>query len=104
MLFEVSQKLFPATQSHWPVSDNLMSPFQDIQTKVESLAHAFFTAVTLAGQNTLLMATENLQVEVRDLKAAGKCSHTFPTIGKHITIFYFCEKNIRDDFFFCLIP
>ena len=40
------------------------------------------TAVTLAGQNILLMATENLQVEVRDLKAAGKVSHTFPTIGK----------------------
>ena len=39
------------------------------------------TAVTLAGQNILLMATENLQVEVRDLKAAGKVSHTFPTIG-----------------------
>ena len=47
------------------------------------------TAVTLAGQNILLMATENLQVEVRDLKAAGKVSHTFPTIGKiEIQIIY----------------
>ena len=45
------------------------------------------TAVTLAGQNILLMATENLQVEVRDLKAAGKCSHTFPTIGNENFIF-----------------
>ena len=47
------------------------------------------TAVTLAGQNILLMATENLQVEVRDLKAAGKVSHTFPTIGKMKKLGYF---------------
>ena len=56
------------------------------------------TAVTLAGQNILLMATENLQVEVRDLKAAGKVSHTFPTIGKWyfvtIIVLTYCEKKL----------
>ena len=54
------------------------------------------TAVTLAGQNILLMATENLQVEVRDLKAAGKVSHTFPTIGKiEIQIIYPAHRFLQ---------
>lgn len=30
------------------------------------------SAVTMAGQNVLLMATESLSVEVRDLKQSGK--------------------------------
>ena len=43
------------------------------------------TAVAMAGQNVLLMATENLHVEVRDLKNSGKVSHTFPVID-HVTV------------------
>ena len=39
------------------------------------------TAVAMAGQNILLMATENLNVEVRDLKKAGQVTHTFPVIN-----------------------
>ena len=39
-------------------------------------------ASTLAGSDKLLMATENLQIEVRDLKKAAELSHSIPTMDQ----------------------
>ena len=45
-------------------------------------------ATAMAGQSTLLVATENLQVEVRDLKKAAQVSHTFQTIDNVSQLVY----------------
>lgn len=39
-------------------------------------------ATAMAGQHLLLVATDSLQVEVRDLKKAAKVTHTFQTIDQ----------------------
>ena len=49
---------------------------QDVLSISKPLASA------MAGSDKLLMATENLQIEVRDLKKAAELSHTIPTMDQ----------------------